>query len=69
MTDGNCSGPCRELKDLQGSFERFREETVRRLAAGDVSMATINTKLNWLIGILSAIGAAVLTAVMKILTG
>ena len=39
----------------------------RRLAAGDVSMATINIKLNWLIGILSAIGAAVLTAVLKVM--
>ena len=38
-------------------------------AAGDVSMATINTKLNWLIGILSSIGLAVLTAVMKIVMG
>ena len=66
--DDNCSRPCRELKELEGSFARFREETDRRFAAGDVSMATINTKLNWLIGILSSIGLAVLTAVMKLLT-
>ena len=59
--------PCRELTELQGQFSRFREETVRRLAAGDVAMATINIKLNWLIGILSAIGAAILTAVLKVL--
>ena len=58
--------PCRELRELQDSFQRFREETTRRLAAGDVSMATINTKLNWLIGILSSIGVAVLAAVMKL---
>ncbi len=64
--ENNCPQPCRELKELQGSFDRFREETSRRLAAGDVSMATINTKLNWLIGILSSIGVAVLTAVMKL---
>ena len=32
-------------------------------------MATINTKLNWLIGILSSIGVAVLTAVLKIIIG
>lgn len=67
--DDNCSRPCGELKELQSSFHRFREETDRRFAAGDVSMATINTKLNWLIGILSSIGLAVLTAVMKILMG
>lgn len=63
--DDKCTQPCRELKELKGNFDRFREETARRLAAGDVSMATINTKLNWLIGMLSAIGVAVLTAVMK----
>ena len=65
--DGDCSRPCRELSDLQNDYQRFRDETTRRLAAGDVSMAAINIKLNWLIGILSAIGAAVLTAVTKIL--
>ena len=67
--DDDCRRPCGELKALESSFESFREETNRRLAAGDVSMATINTKLNWLIGILSSIGLAVLTAVMKILMG
>ena len=64
--DDNCQRPCRELRELEGSFDRFREETNRRFAAGDVSMATINTKLNWLIGILSSIGLAVLTAVLKL---
>ncbi|MBQ9392393.1 MAG: hypothetical protein IJU18_00180 [Oscillospiraceae bacterium] len=67
--ENNCSHPCRELRDLQSGFDRFREETARRLAAGDVSMATINTKLNWLIGILSSIGVAVLTAAMKLVIG
>ena len=67
--DDNCSRPCRELRELENGFQRFREETDRRFAAGDVSMATINTKLNWLIGILASIGAAVLTAVLKLLTG
>ena len=66
---GDCSRPCRELSDLQDDYQRFRDETTRRLAAGDVSMATINIKLNWLIGILSAIGAAVLTAVTKLIIG
>lgn len=66
----NCpGGPCPELKELQDDFEAFREETARRFAAGDVSMATINTKLNWLIGILSSIGVAVLTAVLKMISG
>ena len=67
--DDNCPKPCRELGELDKRFERFREETQRRLAAGDVSMATINTKLNWLIGILASIGVAVLTAVLKLVTG
>ena len=67
--DDNCARPCRELKELEGSFDRFREETGRRLAAGDISMATINTKLNWLIGIMSSIGLAVLTAVLKLVSG
>lgn len=66
--ENNCGGPCRDLEELEKSFNRFREETLRRLAAGDVSMATINTKLNWLIGILSSMGVAVLTAVMKMIT-
>ena len=61
--------PCREVTELQSRFDRFREETDRRLAAGDVNMATINTKLNWLIGMLSAIGAAVITAVLKTIGG
>ena len=64
--DDDCRRPCGELRELESSFHRFREETDRRFAAGDVSMATINTKLNWLIGILSSIGLAVLTAVLKL---
>ena len=64
-----CVHPCKELKELEGKFSDFREETNRRFAAGDVSMATINTKLYWLIGILSSIGLAVLTAVLKLVSG
>ena len=70
MEKANCPDrPCRELTTLLGDYTKFKEETTRRLAAGDVSMATINTKLNWLIGILSAIGAAVLTAALKLIVG
>ncbi len=70
MENNKCPAhPCRELTELQGDFGRFREETARRLAAGDVSMATINTKLNWLIGILSAIGVAVLSTALKLAVG
>ena len=66
--DPNCQNqPCHELAELQKRFARFQDNTVKRLAAGAVSMATINTKLNWLIGILSGIGAAVLAAVLRIL--
>ncbi len=70
MEKNNCPAhPCRELTELQGDFDKFREETTRRLAAGDVSLATINTKLNWLIGLLSAIGAGVLSAALKLAVG
>ncbi len=61
--------PCRELTALREDYGKFKEETTRRLAAGDISMATINTKLNWLIGILSAIGVAALSTALKILVG
>ena len=53
--------------DAEHSLRVYR--TARRLAAGDVSLATINTKLNWLIGLLSAIGAAVLSAALKLAVG
>ena len=70
MEKNNCPAhPCRELTGLQGDFDKFREEATRRLAAGDVSLATINTKLNWLIGLLSAIGTAVLSAALKLAVG
>ena len=66
--DPNCQNqPCHELAELQKRFARFQDDTVKRLAAGDVSMGSMNTKLNWLIGILSGIGAAVLAAVLRIL--
>ena len=69
MDENNCPQPCRELRELSSRFDRFREDTARRLAEGDVDLATINTKLNWLIGILSAIGAAMLTAALKLIAG
>ena len=64
----NCQNqPCHELTELQKRFTRFQDETLKRFFFFDFSMATINTKLNWLIGILSGIGAAVLAAVLRIL--
>ena len=66
--DPNCQNqPCHELVELQKRFARFQDDTVKRLAAGDVSMATIYTNLNWHIGIHSGFGAAVLAAVLRIL--
>ncbi len=65
--DPICAVPCREVREVRAQFDAFRTETVRRLAEGDVTLATISTKLNWLIGILSGIGAAVLAAVLRIL--
>ena len=65
----SCERPCRELEELEEEFRGFRETTLRRLADSDVTMATVNTKLNWLIGILSAIGAAVLTTMLKLISG
>lgn len=68
--ENNCPArPCDEVKTLRRDFEAYREHTSERLRAGDVSLATINTKLNWLIGILSALGAAMLTVVLKLVTG
>lgn len=56
----NCSSSCEELKHLRRDFELYRDDTEKRLARGDVALATINIKLNWLIAILGAIGTAVL---------
>ncbi len=59
---------CTELRRLQEDFEEYREKTNGRLARGEVNFATINVKLNWLIGILGSVGAAVLGVALKLLT-
>ena len=56
--------PCTGLTELQKRFDAYREDTAERLAGTDVRLATINTKLNWLIGMLSAVGTAVLAEVV-----
>lgn len=58
--------PCEQVKQLEKDFQEFVNETEKRLAKGDTTFAVINTKLNWLIGILGCIGATCLTAVLKL---
>ena len=60
---------CAELRRLREEFEEYRGKTDERLARGEVNFATINVKLNWLIGILGSIGVAVLGVALKLLTG
>lgn len=60
---------CAELHRLREDFDEYREKTNGRLAKGEVNFATINVKLNWLIGILGSIGVAVLGVALKLLTG
>lgn len=64
-----CIPPCKAVSDLRDDFDAYKEKTDERLRMSDVTLATINTKLNWLIGILSALGVAVLSAVLKLFTG
>lgn len=65
----DCPVPCAAVTDLRDEFDRYKEKTDDRLNRSDVTLATINTKLNWLIGILSALGLAVFSAVLKMFTG
>lgn len=61
----NHNTECEGLRNVRADLEQYRRVTDARLAQGDVTLATINTKLNWLVGLLSAIGAAVLSAALK----
>ena len=65
----NCSTECQGLRTVRSELSQYRVQTDARLAKGDVTLATINTKLNWLVGILSAIGAAVMGAALKFIAG
>ena len=64
-----CRNECPGLREVRADLEAYKRATDRRLAEGDVTLATINTKLNWLVGILSAIGAAVMGAALKFIVG
>lgn len=55
----NC--PCEAVKNLQKIVERHELQ----LNEGKTNFATINTKLNFVIGIMSAVGVAVLGCVVK----
>lgn len=46
-----------------------RQEIALREAALDKAVARLDTKLSWLVGILGAVGVAVLTIAVKILFG
>ncbi len=67
--ENNCVAPCEDVRKLRRSFDGYREGTERRLAQGDVALATINTKLNWLIAILAAVGTALLGVLLKLAAG
>ena len=60
---------CFEVRRLREDFDGYREKTDGRLAKGEVNFAAINVKLNWLIGILGSIGAAVMGVALKLLAG
>jgi len=57
--DKNC--PCEAVERLQQIVERHEQQ----LNDGRMNFATINTKLNFVIGIMSAVGVAVLGVVVK----
>lgn len=54
--------PCEAVRSLQRIVEKHEEQ----LNDGKTQFATINTKLNFVIGIMSAVGVAVLGVVVKI---
>lgn len=64
-----CTEPCLTLRRLSGRCEEYRSRNEERMRRSEVSMATINAKLNWLIGLLSALGTAGLAVLLKLATG
>ena len=67
-TDHNpCDVECEGLRQVREELSDYRTATDRRLLMADVTLATINTKVSWLVGICGAIGVAVLSAVLKLL--
>lgn len=58
-TQNGC--PCEAVKELQ----KIVSEHDKRLGKGDTQFAVINTKLNIIMGILSAVGLAVCTVLIR----
>ncbi len=54
---------CSVVKDLKKTIE----EQAEKIIDCQIKFATINTKLNLVVGILSAIGVAMLGVIMKIM--
>ena len=67
--ENNCRVPCEEVRNLRKDFESYRKSTDDRLEEGNTRFAVIDTKLNWLIAILGAIGASVLGVLLKLAAG
>lgn len=55
--------PCDTVLKLQGTVDSQRDQ----LAEGNVQFAVINTKLNQIIGVMCAVGVAVLGVVVKMI--
>ena len=55
--------PCEAVKSLQKIVEKHEAQ----LNEGRTNFATINTKLNFVIGIMSAVGVAILGVVVKMI--
>lgn len=66
MTDRNCPcGTCEVVKDLKEETERQSREIVDC----QIKFASINAKLNAVIGILAVIGTAVLGVAVNLMFG
>jgi Mg2+ and Co2+ transporter CorA len=68
-------GECRQTREIEHIQEQLRDADRRldghdqRLEQSAVSYAVINTKLNILLAVLSAVGVAVFGAVVRMVAG
>ncbi len=67
--ENDCQTPCAALRQLNRELTRYRQQTDERLREGSTRFAVIDTKLNWLIGILGSIGISVLGVLLKLAAG
>ena len=67
--ENDCTMPCPSLRKLDRELSSYQRRTEERLKEGSTRFAVIDTKLNWLIAILGAVGVAVLGVLLKLATG